>query len=186
MTVEEKLDNFLSLIDDQINYGGKKYALSNERESTDEIFDIAGYKWLIGTLMKYRLRYKNLARERDLLKIAAYCYIIWLKRGFFFTKRGLRDVIDTNLDLKKKYFSVFSAGIQDYYKNYKHDFDLIKNKMDLAYKILIQWIEDGWLSISEPHLFQVFCLMFFEWNYKYGLTEKHDTDTWNEEKKKKQ
>jgi hypothetical protein len=32
--------------------------------------------------MKYLGRYKNFRREKDLLKIATYMYIAWLKEGY--------------------------------------------------------------------------------------------------------
>ncbi len=31
--------------------------------------------------MKYMFRYKNFHREKDLLKVATYCFILWLKTG---------------------------------------------------------------------------------------------------------
>ena len=74
------MNKFIELVRDQFTYGGKKYALSQERESTDVLFDRHGKNWLIGTIDKYTFRYQNLARERDLLKIACYMYILWLKR----------------------------------------------------------------------------------------------------------
>ena len=73
---------FNDLIIQQLTYGGKKYALTDKRESTDQLFDDFGRGWLFGTMAKYCKRFKNLARERDILKIACYVYILWLKKGF--------------------------------------------------------------------------------------------------------
>jgi len=183
MIIEEKLDKFLDLIYDQISYGGKKYALTVGRESTDEIFDVAGYKWLLGTLLKYRYRYMNLARERDILKIAAYCYIIWLKRGFFIREEGISDVLDTDIELKNKYFSTFSNIIKEYHKIYKIDLDKVTDKMETASAIIKAWIYNGWDNVKQKILNEVFCLMFYEWNKKYSNIQKYNTDTWNEKEK---
>ena len=38
--------------------------------------------WVLGTIVKYVFRFKNFGREKDLFKIATYCYILWLKCGF--------------------------------------------------------------------------------------------------------
>ena len=78
----ELLDNLFEKVARQFQYGGQKYAQTSEKEATDVLFDDFGKNWLFGTLAKYVKRYQNLARERDLLKIACYCFIIWLKRGF--------------------------------------------------------------------------------------------------------
>lgn len=89
-TVETKrsnFDKFASLISDQFNHGGDKYSLPgfDDREATDVISSVFGGKsqfdWVLGTMMKYLFRFKNFEREKDLLKIATYCYILWLKQG---------------------------------------------------------------------------------------------------------
>ena len=89
-TVEVKRanwDKFASLISDQFEHGGDKYKLQgfDDREATDVISSVFGgkseYDWILGTIMKYIFRFKNFEREKDLLKIATYCYILWLKQG---------------------------------------------------------------------------------------------------------
>lgn len=93
-------EKFASLIADQFNHGGDKYALQgfDDREATDVISSVFGgkseYDWILGTMMKYLFRFKNFEREKDLLKIATYCYILWLKQG-----NHLNDQHDT--DTKK-------------------------------------------------------------------------------------
>lgn len=89
-TVEVKRDNFkkfADLISNQFNHGGDKYKLPgfDDREATDIISSVFGgtteFDWVLGTMMKYIFRFKNFRREKDLLKIATYCYILWLKQG---------------------------------------------------------------------------------------------------------
>lgn len=89
-TVEVKRTNFgkfSDLISNQFNHGGDKYKLQgfNDREATDVISSVFGgpseFDWVLGTMMKYLFRFKNFHREKDLLKIATYCYILWLKMG---------------------------------------------------------------------------------------------------------
>lgn len=89
-TIETKKKNFkkfASLLSSQFNHGGDKYKLQgfNDREATDVISSVFGgeseYDWVLGTMMKYLFRFKNFHREKDLLKIATYCYILWLKQG---------------------------------------------------------------------------------------------------------
>lgn len=89
-TVETKRANFhkfADLISNQFNHGGDKYQLPGftDREATDVISAVFGGKsqfdWILGTMMKYLFRFKNFEREKDLLKVATYCYILWLKQG---------------------------------------------------------------------------------------------------------
>lgn len=89
-TVEVKRQNFqkfADLISSQFNHGGDKYKLPgfNDREATDVISAVFGgeseFDWILGTCMKYLFRFKNFQREKDLLKVATYMYILWLKQG---------------------------------------------------------------------------------------------------------
>jgi hypothetical protein len=86
-TKKANFEKFASLISNQFNHGGDKYKLQgfNDREATDVISSVFGgeseFDWILGTMMKYLFRFKNFQREKDLLKIATYCYILWLKQG---------------------------------------------------------------------------------------------------------
>ncbi len=83
---KEHFDKFVELIKNQFWHGGEKYALSDTKEFTDAICECfpgeSGTDWVLGTCMKYLGRFKNFRREKDLLKVATYMYIIWLKHGF--------------------------------------------------------------------------------------------------------
>lgn len=78
---------FSNMIKNQFWHGGDKYLIEGmpDREATDVISAVFGGKsefdWILGTMMKYLFRFKNFHREKDLLKIATYCYILWLKQG---------------------------------------------------------------------------------------------------------
>lgn len=84
----KNFDKFAELIGNQFKHGGDKYGIPgfDDREATDIISSIFGGEsqtdWVLGTMMKYLFRFKNFKREKDLLKIATYCYILWLKCGF--------------------------------------------------------------------------------------------------------
>jgi hypothetical protein len=99
-TVEVKAANFqkfADLIGNQFKHGGDKYKLQGfeDREATDVISSIFGGKsefdWILGTMMKYLFRFKNFEREKDLLKVATYCYILWLKQGNHLKTEGEHD-----------------------------------------------------------------------------------------------
>lgn len=73
MYVDKHFNNFTDLIKEQLSYGAVKYASKQtDREATDILFDKHGKNWLIGTIDKYCFRFSNVARERDILKIACY------------------------------------------------------------------------------------------------------------------
>jgi hypothetical protein len=99
-TVEVKRANwekFSKLISNQFEFGGEKYALQgfDDREATDVISSVFGGKsefdWILGTCMKYLFRFKNFQREKDLLKVATYMYILWLKQGNHLTENHDED-----------------------------------------------------------------------------------------------
>ena len=83
---KEHFEKFVELIRNQFWHGGDKYALSSTKEFTDAICECfpgeSGTDWVLGTCMKYMGRFKNFRREKDLLKVATYMYIVWLKHGF--------------------------------------------------------------------------------------------------------
>jgi hypothetical protein len=100
-TIETKakyFDKFASLIGNQFKHGGDKYKLPgfNDREATDVISSVFGgeteYDWVLGTMTKYIFRFKNFHREKDLLKIATYCFILWLKMGAHLQETHDEDV----------------------------------------------------------------------------------------------
>ena len=90
---KKSLKDFFTLVENQITHGGDKYKLSDTKEVTDGICEMfpgdSGVDWILGTMSKYLGRFKNEQREKDLLKIAAYAYIVWIKYGFQF--RGEHD-----------------------------------------------------------------------------------------------
>jgi len=96
--LKEKRDNyqmFVNLIREQFEHGGEKYALLEDKEFTDIICEFVpgstGVDWILGTVLKYLGRFKNLQREKDLLKISTYCYILWLKMGYHLRKEHDED-----------------------------------------------------------------------------------------------
>jgi len=92
---------FSKLIENQFNHGGVKYEVSKTKELSDMICEMfpgdCGVDYVLGTIMKYVGRYKNFGREKDLLKIATYSYILWLKGEFYNLKKE-----DHEEDVKKK------------------------------------------------------------------------------------
>lgn len=189
MTVN--LQAFNKLVEDQFRYGGKKYAHTGTKESTDVLFDKHGYRWLVGTVDKYTFRFSNLERERDLLKIACYMYIMWLKRGFHLKSEGLDEkIIDTTVDVKAQYFTDYIVTIGKYYDEHSASVDVVTKDEGLRKisSILAKFSNTDWFEISEEDLAGIYCYCFSVWNVMYyvtGLAGK-DTDTFNEDKKFKE
>jgi len=94
----ENFSTFATLIENQFKHGGDKYATKPdaEKEFTDLICEAfpgdSGIDWVLGTAMKYLGRDKNFGREKDLLKIATYMYLLWLKGGFHLKEDHDEDV----------------------------------------------------------------------------------------------
>jgi len=85
-TKKKHFHKFVKLMKNQFWHGGDKYKLSETKEFTDAICECfpgdSGIDYYLATCMKYLGRYKNFGREKDLLKIATYMYLLWLKADF--------------------------------------------------------------------------------------------------------
>lgn len=178
------MKNFNEFVRDQFVYGGKKYALSQERESTDVLFERYGQNWLFGTMDKYCFRFRNLERERDLLKIACYAYILWLKKGFHVDLKGLStDALDTNVDMKAQNFDRFLIIVTDGGNNIQIRQVKIKYKLDQVSAMLKEWGKKKWSDITQEEIVLIYLLCYYVWREKYENAEKHDTDTAESTKK---
>lgn len=178
------MKKFNELVADQFRYGGVKYALSDERESTDVLFERYGQNWLFGTMDKYCFRFRNLARERDLLKIACYAYILWLKKGFHVDIKGLSvDALDTNVQMKADNFDKFVDVITDGANKIEIRKIKIKYTLDQVSAILKEWAKKKWSDISLEEIVLIYLLCYYVWREKYENVEQHDTDTYLESKK---
>lgn len=89
---------FEEMIRNQFEHGGEKYSLIGqpEKESTDWLCELSpgktGFDWIFQTIAKYCARYINFKREKDLLKIATYAYIAWLKAGYHLRTEHEEDI----------------------------------------------------------------------------------------------
>ena len=169
---------FFNLISDQFTYGGQKYAYGKGKESTDILFDTFGKNWLLGTMTKYCFRYTNLKRERDLLKTACYCYILWLKRGFYYSTEGLNKVQDTNVNLKNNNFILF----KNQYDKFKENNE-VTWKFTALYDVLSILAEVEFNKINEFIIFSILRMIEYNWEKEYKSKTTHDTDTNNEQNK---
>lgn len=94
-TKQANFAKFYQLIKNQFDHGGDKYAHDDEKEWTDVICEFSpgecGTDWVLQTCLKYLKRFQKFQREKDLLKVAAYMYIVWLKHGFHLRKEHDED-----------------------------------------------------------------------------------------------
>lgn len=92
----DNFEKFVKLISNQFEHGGEKYVLAEDKEMTDWICEFSpgesGVDWILQTMAKYIGRFKNFQLEKDLLKIATYAYICWIKLGFHLQDEHNEDV----------------------------------------------------------------------------------------------
>ena len=179
----KELEQFFEAIKRQFTYGGEKYAHSKVKESTDVLFDTFGKNWLFGTLAKYTFRYRNKARERDLLKIACYCFIIWLKRGFHLFKTGINyEPVNTTVEIKSKYFYTFQEKAKEFVIHYLEE-PIANNLLDIVYGYLKLFAQKKFQEIEEVELLNIFALCFIIWKTDVKNKGK-DEDVYNEGRNK--
>lgn len=173
---------FEELVADQFKYGGTKYANTNEKEVTDQLTEDYGFKGLLWCINKYVYRYKNLHREKDLLKIACYMFIIWLKFGYHLPGPKSRincflgRWVNTTVDVKDKFFPTFMECLNKAQPMYhvKH--------LDIS---TILHIVTGFLKYlknplyrDEHRLFLIYRLIEQVWYLDgHDKVVTHDTDT---------
>jgi hypothetical protein len=186
-TTVESRQAFNKLIIDQFAYGGQKYKSDSvQKEATDILFDTHGYRWLIGTIDKYTFRFKNLQRERDLLKVGTYMYLIWLKRGYHLSAKGIIPAINTNVETKTKNFDKFIAFLESYITDNEYLTNMeVSAMIEILHEQLCVWSLADWESITDECLYDMYNLTFNIWNKLYAEKAGQDTDTWNEEAKRK-
>lgn len=132
--VKMKADNvekFFDLIRNQFNHGGDKYSLTGrtDKEVTDVACEMSpgktGVDWIMGTIVKYCGRFVNFQREKDLLKIATYCYIAWLKCEYH-----LNAVHDEDVTSEGKSFEDFIDETDNPDNaEFENHGDIIRNKI---------------------------------------------------------
>jgi len=51
-----------------------------------------GADWVLQTIVKYAGRFLNFRREKDILKIATFAFIMWIKMGYHLKEQHDEDV----------------------------------------------------------------------------------------------
>lgn len=186
----KSLQQFFGYIENQFNYGGTKYRLADwykeltgateDKESTDVLFNHFSPSWLYGTLAKYVFRFSNLVRERDLLKISTYAFLMWLKRGYHLDRKAgvVGEVIDTNVETKRKFFPVFKKEVASYisYQLVSHDEPLKR-----LFEILLDFNGQPFTKINKEELYEIFSLCYYYWLAKIPEDKRGgDQDVYNE------
>lgn len=194
--MEKTFDIFCKLVSDQYQYGGKKYGGKSDsnKETTDTLFEQHGKNWLFGTIDKYTYRFTNMKREKDLLKIACYMYILWLKRGFFVQPGGINDPpINTTVKVKEKHFQEFvdftkrfltedvEPSWEDRLKSISRVLKRFSRGNNKCYNC--KQSNNDWTNVNEPDLANVFIFSFRIWEEFFKDKAGQDTDTWIEKKK---
>lgn len=164
---------FLQLLKEQLEYGGVKYKNSGEKEVTDILTERYGLNGLLWCINKYVFRYKNLGRERDLLKIGAYMYILWLKFGYHLDSFFPGATVNTTVDVKLKHLDQFLAGLEMYKTNREIGVEDAIEDID----ILIQNLSG--LSTRQPWILYEITVLT-EHLYNTGNFDGSDADTYNE------
>jgi hypothetical protein len=80
-----RFEDFIKLTKRLALDGSNKYAAGEpyKKEAIDVITDVMGEEgytnFVLGDLIKRIIRFKNQKRERDLLKIALWSYLLWMR-----------------------------------------------------------------------------------------------------------
>ena len=109
-------DQFCSLLERQFEHGGEKYALDARSEFTDLLTSIDP-QFVAVTIAKYAGRYPVYFAERDLLKIATYAFIYWIKLGEHIDDLDQRPddpTICTTVEIKRKLWPMFRQRLQHF------------------------------------------------------------------------
>lgn len=102
--VRLRFGEFIKACESQWKTGGKRYALSEDKEFTDLICGVVGNQWIGGNILKYSGEIENYKKfegkvpEVGFFKMAVYSYLWWLKEFKHPT---------TGIKLKEKFWQEF-------------------------------------------------------------------------------
>jgi len=94
---KEHFKEFTDMILAQLEGGGKRYALGEDKEFTDLVCEVAGVDWIAGNITKYIGEIINAKKmgekpqKVNFIKIATYAYLYYLKHldtGFSEVDKG--------------------------------------------------------------------------------------------------
>ena len=107
LKVKKKLfPHFEKMMMNQLEGGGLRYALNEEKEFTDVICEVVGFDWIGGNIMKYVGEVINAKKagenpqEVNFVKIAVYAFIWYLKH--YDTGFAQKDLGESTEEVKKK------------------------------------------------------------------------------------
>ena len=98
----------MDILDRQFTGCANKYGFNEDSEWTD-VITMYVPRWVEGTILKYLGRLKIYWRERDWIKVATYCFILWIKYGLH-SDLEMRDSHNTHCTTvaeKAKYWPEF-------------------------------------------------------------------------------
>lgn len=177
LPVQQKFSHWVY---DQFAYGGVKYASTAAKEGTDILVEDFGWQWLFGTQAKYVMRFKNTHREKDILKIATYFFIDWLKLGYHLHQSGTASIQCTTVPVKAEFFPLFLCRVQALGGANFTDGELVLDRLYSIFKLLR-------LERDEVLVLEGFALCENLWRiYQFDQLplDRHESDTWNREDKK--
>ncbi len=156
---------YCGLVGHQFEYGGVKYGAQAEgREMTDKLTAIYGLNGMLWTMHKYWFRFRGaVGREKDVLKLACYVYILWLKKGYFMVSPPQGHLLDVNVEIKRQNFEMFAERARLFRQYEDEDID------DMLRELKGKQPEDALLTLFN-RCHDVWC----EHDYQY--IEKHDED----------
>jgi len=187
----ESIKKFSELISNQFMHGGSKYALYGDKEFTDLVCEFqpgeTGSDWILQTMIKYLGRFKNFQREKDFLKIACYCFIIYLKMGFHLHEQ-FTDIYNTGLETKTSNYPAFEKELSDKITSFKEsyleaidiacEFQMGESGIDYILQEMLVKLKVFQKQKHRTILFDVGAMCYIGWvKMGFNRTDSHDEDT---------
>ena len=147
--------------------GGTRYAYNDEKEWTDVICEKVGNKWIGGNIIKYagetynEVRQGNKAPEVNLMKIAVYAFIWWIKE--------YKETYTTVLN-KRKYYEEFKLKFRTELDSFSGD-DFTQ---EVTHEEVASCVEDFITERDESLLIRMAVLGYVWWLQQYGNFTQRD------------
>jgi len=135
--MKSTFDLFLTTVEDTVNY--KKH-----KENV---------KYFLDEISKGKYPFK-----KDLIQIAVYMYILWLKRGFHLIRQGAKSEQNITPEIKSLCFSDFKFAVSQFA-------DKIVSHRPLrdSYIVLKYMIHKPFNEIYEVEIVEVFTHIYYAW-----------------------
>ena len=149
-----------------------KQVLEKE-ENFDTLYHKYGNPWLQGKITEMVSQNEGIYNPIMLCDLAKIAYLLWLKKGFWLKVGGLKDVLDTPMELRQDMFDHFIEQVNEaflepqtpgWYKKWQKTND-VQNLPQLIQINFLAELSRDWNQMYDNPLYIIYSYCYLFWKY---------------------